>query len=237
MNIIEQTTLQAFLIALTQVETPLPQQLKQEVQAIAGDLASNPSHAISKIAPLVEKNPQFSKFYQTARSNLQRQYRSQERDKFSINGGGSLALEESRSLEDIAYKILYSNDFLATAQQMVEKMQGSQDSFVKTLQTAVSDAQAKADLKTISILKALELRPLTVENLAYRLEMDEEQTYQIVKRLWQERKIDSLHESTLRKIFPFLIPRNQSSKIDPTNTYLTTTSLGYFYLHPIIEVA
>ena len=233
----EQTTLQAFLIALAQLETPLSEELKPEIQRIADDLERNGSAAIAKVDSLVKQDSQLSEFYQKARLNLQRQYQAKERDKFSLNSSVALSLDQTSSLEDIAYKILYSNDFLATAQQIVKKFQNSQDSFIKTLQMAVSVAQAKADLKTISILKALDFRPLTVETLAYRLEMDEEQTYQIVQRLWQERKIDSLHESTLRKIFPFLIPKNQFSKIDPINTYLTLTALGYFYLHPIIEVA
>ena len=233
----EKTTLQALLIALAQVETPLSQELKQEVQEIADHLESSSSNAISKISTLVEKDEQLSKLYQTADLNLQRQYQAQERDKFSIDGSATLSLEEVKSLENIAYKILYSNDFLGTAQQIVQKLRNSQDSFINTLQMAVSVAQAKADLKTISILEALEFRPLTVENLAYSLEMTQEQTYQIVQRLWQERKIDSIQGSTLRKILPFLRPKNQSCKIEPTTTYLTLTSLGYFYLHPVIKVA
>ena len=237
MKIIEQTTLQALLIALTQVETPLAQELKQEIHEIALDLESNSSTAISKIATLVEKDEQLSKLYQTARLNLQRQYQAQERDKLRINDSGTLSIEDITSLEDMAYKILYSNNFLATAQQIVQKLQNSQDSFIKTLQMAVSVAKAKADLKTISILEDLEFRPLTVENLAYSLEMNREEIHQIVQRLWQERKIDTTKGSILRKILPFLRPKNQSCKIEPTTTYLTLTSLGYFYLHPIIEVA
>ena len=233
----ETTTLQALLIALAQVETPLSQELKQEVQEIARNLESDSSTAISKISTLVEKDTQLNDTYQTARLNLQRQYQAQERDKFAINGSGTLSLEEITSLEDIAYKILYSNDFLATAQQIVKKLQDSQDSFIKTLQMAVSVAQAKVDIKTFSILEALEFRPLTVENLAYGLEMDQEEIYQIVQRLWQERKIDTTNGSTLRKILPFLRSKNQPCKIEPTTTYLTLTSLGYFHLHPVIKVA
>ncbi|MGK7899345.1 MAG: hypothetical protein AB4372_38460 [Xenococcus sp. (in: cyanobacteria)] len=237
MKIIEQTTLQALLIALARVDTPLSQELKQEIQELAHDLAKNSSNAISKIESLVKKDNQLSEHYQTARDNLQRQYQAQERDKFGINGSGTLSVEDITSLEDIAYKILYSNDFLATAQKIVQKLQKSQDSFIKTLQMAVSVAQAKVDIKTYSILEALEFRPLTVENLTYGLEMDQEEIYQIVQRLWQERKIDTTNGSTLHKILPFLRSKNQPCKINPTTTYLTLTSLGYFYLHPVIKVA
>ena len=179
----EKTTLQALLIALAQVETSLSEGLRQEIQEIARDLESNSSNAISKISTLVEKDKQLSKLYQTARLNLLRQYQAQERDKFGINVADTLSLKDAGFLENIAYQILYSNNFLATAQQIVQKLQNSQDSFIKTLQMAVSVAKAKADLKAISILEALEFRPLTVENLAYSLEMDREQIYQIVQRL------------------------------------------------------
>ena len=237
MKIIEQTTLQALLIALARVETPLSAGLKHEIQELAHDLANNSSDAISKISTLVKKDSQLNDLYQTARLNLQKQYQAQERDKFGISVASTLSLDDAGFLENIAYQILYSNDFQVAIQEIVKRFHNSKDSFLNTLQMASSVAQAKADLKAISILEALEFRPLTVENLAYGLEMDQEQTYQIVKRLWQERKIDTIQGSTLRKILPFLRPKNQSCKIEPTTTYLTLTSLGYFYLHPVIKVA
>ncbi len=147
----EKTTLQALLIALAQVENSLSEGLRQEIQEIARDLESNSSNAISKISTLVEKDKQLSKLYQTARLNLLRQYQAQERDKFGINIADTLSLKDAGFLENIAYQILYSNNFLATAQQIVQKLQNSQDSFIKTLQMAVSVAKAKADLKAISI--------------------------------------------------------------------------------------
>lgn len=245
MKTTEQTTLQAFLIALAQLETPLSEEVTQDIHEIAVDLETNKTNTsatLVKISSVVDKDSQLSQLYQTARLNLTSQYQSQERDKFAvgsfgINSASTLSLENTASIANIAQEILRSNNFQAKAQQIVDKLQDSQDTFIKTLQMALSVTNAKADIKALNVLESLEFRPLTVENLAYSLEINQEQVYRIVQRLWQERKIDTTRGSTLYKIIPFLRSPKQPCKIDPANTYLTLTSLGYFHLHPVIKVA
>ena len=235
----EQKTLQAFLIALAQLETPLAEELQQDIQEIAANLETQPDEALAKIPSVVAKDSQLSHHYQTARLNLTRQYQAQERDKFAVYSfanTSTLSLENNASLADIAIEMLSSHNFQATAKQIVEQLKAREDSFIKALKMALTVADAKADIKALSVLQALEYRPLTVETLAYALEMNQEEVYQIVQNLWQERKIDTTRSSTLHKILPFLRSKKQPC-IDNTSTYLSLTSLGYFYLHPVIQVA
>ncbi len=226
----EQTTLQALLIALAQLETTLPEDLQQDIRQIGDDLEKQSSAALSTIPQLVEKHSQLNHLYQTARSNLQREYQTQERDKLEISASGTLALEP------MAIAMLTADDFQATAKQIVKKVKDSKDSFVKALQAAVSVAQAKADLKAVSVLKALEFRPLTIENLAYGLEMSPDQARQIIQRLWQEGKINTTKAGILGTIFPFLRPKKRPSHISDATTYFTLTSCSYFDLHPVINL-
>ena len=245
MKTTEQTTLQAFLIALAQLETPLSEEVTQDIHEIAVDLETNKTNTsatLAKIPSVVNQDSQLNQLYQTARLNLKSQYQAQERDKFDvasfgINSASTLSLDNTSSIENIALEILRSHNFQAKAQQIVDKLQDSQDAFIKTLEMALSATKAKADIKALNVLEALEFRPLTVENLAYSLEIDQEQVERTVQRLWQERKIDTTRGNTLHKILPFLRSPKQPCKIDPANTYLTLTSLGYFHLHPVIQVA
>ena len=234
----EQTTVQALLIALAQLETSLPDDLQQDIHQIGNDLKQQSNVAITKIPQLVEKHSQLKNLYRAARSNLQKQYQNQQRDKFKfeISASGTPALKPI-TIETIAIDLLTADDFQATAQQIIKQVKDSKDSFINAFQTAVSVTQAKENLKAFSILKALEFRPLTIENLAYALEMSPEQTRKIIQRLWQEGKINTTNGSILGTILPFLRPKKQPSQINDAKTYFTLTSWGYFYLHPVIKVS
>ena len=227
----EQTTLQALLISLAQLETTLPEDLQQDIRQLGDDLEKQPSDSINRIPQLLEKNPQLNDLYKAARLNLHREYQTQQRDKLEISVSGTLALEP------MAITLLTADDFQATAKQLVKRVKDSKDSFLKALHAAVSVTQAKADLKAFSVLKALEFRPLTIENLAYALEMSPDQARQIIQRLWQEGKINTTKAGIFGTIFPFLRPKKRPSQIHDSNTYLTLTSLGYFDLHPVIKVS
>ena len=232
----QKTTLQALLIALAQLETTLPEDLQQDIRQIGDDLNKQPTVALNRIPQLVTKHPQLNDLYKTARSNLQREYQTQQRDKLEIiSASGTLALEP------IAISILTADDPQDTAKQIFKqifkRVKDSKDLFSNAFQTALSLAQAKADLKAFSVLKALELRPLTIENLAYALEMSPEQTRQIIQRLWQEGKINTTKAGIVSTIFPFLRPKKRPSQINDSNIYFTLTSLGYFDLHPVIKVS
>lgn len=237
MNSIEQITLQALLIALAQLETSLPENLQKNISQIGDDLEKNSTHALDRIPELLTKHPQLRDLYETARLNLQREYQTQERDKFKGRPKLEISVAGALALEPMAIKLLTANDFQATAKQLVTKVKDSKDTFLKQFQEAVSLTQAKANLKAFSVLKALEFRPLTIENLAYALEISPEQARQIIQRLWQEGKINTTKAGIFGTIFPFLRPKKRPSQIHDSNTYFTLTSLGYFDLHPIIKVS
>ncbi|MGK7872585.1 MAG: hypothetical protein AB4426_04525 [Xenococcaceae cyanobacterium] len=227
MKATEKTTLQAFLIALSQLDTALPFDLQQAIAKIGHALAQNQTDVIDSISDLVKKHPQLNELYSAARTTLQKQYQTQEQDKLTMGESDALALE------NVAVSILTADDFTIAAKQLLRKLKAAKDFtdivFMDCLQKAVS----RADARAISVLKALESRPLTIENLAYKLEMPIEQSRRIVQRLWNDGYIDTTTGGILRKILPIFKSRKFPSK-EASVDYFTLTSRGYFHLHPVI---
>ena len=222
----QQITLQSFLIALSELDTALPENLQPAIHQIGHSLAKGEKTGINRISELVSHHPQLNQLYQQARLNFQRQYQSQERDKLFIYGSDTLALEKT------AITLLTADDFLSAAKQLVNQANTVKDSFLASLQQSISLAEARSNLQAISILQALEFKPLTIENLVYTLNLPQEKVHHLVQRLWNEGKIDTVTGGILRKIFPTLRSKKQLNE----SAYFTLTSLGYFHLHPLIDI-
>ena len=62
----ERTIITAFLAALAQLDAPLPENVKEKLQAISKDLANQ----IDQLHDLAISNPQLEQLYQTARQAL-----------------------------------------------------------------------------------------------------------------------------------------------------------------------
>ncbi len=235
MKATEAITLQAFLIALSQLDTALPGDLQQKIQQIGHTLAHDKTSAIAEIRDLVKKHAQLNRLYEAARITLQKQYQTQERDKWQerewiVSESGSLALES------IAVPILTADDFTIAAKELLKKLKVGKDFIDKIFLDSLQKAVSLADIRTISVLEALEFRPLTIENLAYRLEMPIEQSCGIVQRLWNSGYIDMTTGGILRKIFPIFKSKKPASQIADSAAYFTLTSKGYFHLHPVITL-
>ena len=80
--------------------------------------------------------------------------------------------------------------------------------------------------KALFILQELENYPLTLEDLKYRLNLKSEEVHQIVKQLWNERKVNKVSGSIWYSLFPITKPRRFDITEDDSHTSFTLTSLG-----------
>lgn len=222
----QQTTLKAFLIAVSQLETPISNELKQAIHQIGEELKRSEDRAIDLISEIVTQDSHLEKAYQEARLILQEQYRSQERDKQTIFNLDNLSLTE------IAETIFSADDFRLASQNFLNQVQNTKDAFLKIWQVTLSISESKENLLVFSVLKALDENPLTIEDLAYKTSLPKTKVMQIVKKLWNEGKIYTLTGGILSKFFPVLIDK---SKFNP-DAYFVLTSVGYFDLHPVIKI-
>ncbi len=142
----------------------------------------------------------------------------------------------SLALESIAVPILTADDFTITAKELLKKLKVGKDFIDKIFLDSLQKAVSLADIRTILVLEALEFRPLTIENLAYRLEMPIEQSRGIVQRLWNRGYIDTTTGGIFRKIFPIFRSKKQANQIVNSKVYLTLTAKGHFRLHPVITL-
>ena len=74
-------TLRAFLIALAELDSPLPATLQQEINKVGEMLANTPNDALNRLLELAENDCLLTS-YQQARINIQKQYETQERNKY-----------------------------------------------------------------------------------------------------------------------------------------------------------
>ena len=80
--------------------------------------------------------------------------------------------------------------------------------------------------KALFILQELENYPLTLEDLKYRLNLKSEEVHQIVKQLWNERKVNKVSGSIWYSLFPITKPRKFDITEDDSHTSFTLTTLG-----------
>ncbi|MDJ0600019.1 MAG: hypothetical protein QNJ37_14400 [Crocosphaera sp.] len=84
----------------------------------------------------------------------------------------------------------------------------------------------KINPKELFILQELETYPLTLRDLKYRLELPSWEVHQLVKQLWNERKINKVSGNIWYSVFPITKPRSFDVQEDDSETYFTVTSLG-----------
>lgn len=85
---------------------------------------------------------------------------------------------------------------------------------------------SKINRKALFILQELETYPLTLQDLKYRLELPSWEVYQLVKKLWNDRKINKVSGNIWYSVFPITKPGTLDIEEDDSETYFTVTSLG-----------
>jgi len=81
LNQAQTVTLRAFLTALVELDSALPATLQQEVNKVGKMLATTPNDALNYLLELAE-NDCLKQFYQQARINIQKQYETQELNRY-----------------------------------------------------------------------------------------------------------------------------------------------------------
>ena len=84
----------------------------------------------------------------------------------------------------------------------------------------------KINPKALFILQELEDYPLTLEDLKYRLELSSSEVLEIVKELWNEKKINKVSGNIWYSVFPITKRGILDIQEDDSETYFTVTSLG-----------
>ncbi|WP_035994656.1 hypothetical protein [Leptolyngbya sp. KIOST-1] len=227
-------TLEACLIALAKLETELPIELHQQVQALGQALEAHDPNAVSQLRELVTQHPDLHQHYDMARLTLQEQYRSQERAKGWQPGPHGASSTAALALEQVAVPILSADDFRSAAQRVLRGQGGHQPElqpFLRSLQRTV----ATLDPLSVLLMKELERRPATLENLSYGLNLGLDQVRKLCNRLRTSGYVSPLTSGFLTMVLPLVgIYPHKSAPLDD-QTFLTLTAKGYFKLNPVIE--
>ncbi|MGK7880957.1 MAG: hypothetical protein AB4060_12780 [Crocosphaera sp.] len=90
--------------------------------------------------------------------------------------------------------------------------------------------KGKITPKELFILQELDTYPLTLEDLKYRLNLPSSEVFKLIKKLWNERKINKVSGSIWYSIFPITKPGRFDITEDDSATYFTLTTLGEMQL-------
>lgn len=106
MNATDGVTLHAFLTALAELDSSLPQELQREINQTGHIFSSQQTDAIALLGDLAKKHDQLNKLYHAARISLQQQYDNQERNKlFPPGKKNPTAAKPPKPLENITAPI------------------------------------------------------------------------------------------------------------------------------------
>ncbi|MGF1567590.1 MAG: hypothetical protein ACFCVD_05910 [Nodosilinea sp.] len=246
MKATEALTLEACLIALAKLETELPPELHQTVQGLGHRLKEHDPQAIAQLREVVSSHDDLRQHYEIARLSLQEQYQSQERAKGGLALGrglasaDSVALADPATLTDLAWPILTADDFRTAAQRLLQRndlrsarpiANRAMQPFLTTLERTVSTL----DLASVRLMKELERKPATLEDLSFWLAMGLEQIRPMANRLCNSGYISPLGGNFLHMLLPLVGVYPQKSSPVNDQTPLTLTAKGYFKLNPVIE--
>lgn len=236
MNIPDRITIQAFLLAIPQIDTAVSPNLHQAIRQVGAALAQRRPEVLPEIHRLVNQYPCIQAHYVQAYDYLSQQYQAGHQPQ-SVD-----AIADAASppfiWEELAANILTADDFKAAAREALKQWQPAHKApdsarvFLISLQQAVAEIDAHA----IAVLQTLEKRPLTVKGLTYVMGLALAQALEIVQWLWHAGYIDRTTSNVLYKIFPALRDRDRSRPIDPDDTYFTLTAKGHFLLHPVVTL-
>lgn len=231
--------LQAFVLALIQLLPPLPEPLQQQVQQVSQAWAAEQPGVVEQVRALVKTHSGLNELYLAEHQRLAQHYDTQERAR-ALMGAGE-ADSTAITWDAIALSILQSDDCRAATESLLQQLKAQGASlhasgdalvFISALQRVISISHSRA----IALLKALEKQALTIRHLVHQLDLPTEEVQALVQLLRKAGYIDRTTGGVLYNIFPML--RDQQRRDEPIDldTYLTLTSKGHFYLHPVLIV-
>ncbi len=232
-------TLQAFMLALVQLDDELPDDLHQAVHRIGNELTQHRPELAEEVRLLVQQHARLNELYEIECQHLQDLYPIQVRARRVINGHHADDVDEI-TWAHIANAILKADDYYSGARDLLRRAQahgvpnasGDVKVFLSALQRAVTATRERA----IAVLKALEQRPLTIRSLPSMVGLSVDQSRAIVQSLWEKGYVDQFTGNIFRSLAALIgVRHHRNESIDP-DTYLTITSKGHFFLHPVVVI-
>ncbi|MGG6295469.1 hypothetical protein ACQ4M4_13840 [Leptolyngbya sp. AN02str] len=236
-------TLQAFMLALVQLDVPLSPELHEAVNQVGDALTHHRPEVAEEVRSLVQQHWRLKELYDVECQNLQELYPTQQRAK-RLNGyisGHHHNDPEAITWNDIAAAVLKQDDFRAGAEALLKRAHAQGDAVkasgdVKVFLSALQRAVAQAHAQAIAILKAIEKRPLTPRNLPHVVGLSVDQSRSIVEYLWKEGYIDRFTGNFFSSLSAMFGGRHRENETIDPDTYLTLTSKGHFLLHPVFII-
>jgi hypothetical protein len=232
----EALSLQAFLVALSEIDITLPTDFKQAIHQVGYGLAQHQRGSIEAIWNLVERHALLHQLYDLAWLVLQKQYQNHEYTQQLLSR--DLPERAALALETMAAQVFTTEDPQIAAQAQIrtrplpEPEPGYEE--LRLFLESLYRAAAAIETQAAALLRALERQPLTIENLCYALQLSADQVKALVQYLWNAGYIAQTTGSVLDKLFPRWGRRPfQVAKID-SPSYFTLTAKGHFHLHPIV---
>ncbi|MBD2090517.1 hypothetical protein H6F67_11700 [Microcoleus sp. FACHB-1515] len=231
----EALTLEAFLVALAQLDTSLPSDLLLGLRQVGEALAQRKAEAIDTIDTLVRRHSLLQRLYELACVTIQHYWFDDLRRLAAVPGANDV-------LEDFAAQVLATDDPQLTAQVQIERAAQREQpaNLLDRMMQLLAKVADAIDTQTTALLRALERRPLTVENLCYVLQLSADQVRALVQYLLNAGYIGSTRSSIIRKLFLPWGRLNQAATLSTqqvtydTPDYLTLTAKGHFHLHPFV---
>jgi hypothetical protein len=247
----EALTLDACLLALLHYEDSVPPHLHAKIQDAKAELADRNPDAVKHLKDIIEKDSQLNQIYRRMRRQL-RDSDEQERAKsyanfapaaFSLSDMTNYFTEGTATLRlsliDIAIDILSSPDanYRATAQKIfsrpaLQKQLAIASGDVQNSAKVLADAATQLHPIKVAMLKKIENNFFTVDDLAYSLEIPLERAQRYAKSLWNEGYIHSISSNLLKQWWWSITGAPPLTHLPESDTTLTLTAKGNFYLHP-----
>jgi hypothetical protein len=242
----EAISLQSLLITLSRLDATLPFDFQVKIHHLGNLLMLHRSQMSEAIDDLVCQHSQLHRLYELVRTTLQQQYQQQcGRTQSQISLTSDMPPVVESALETTVVQVLGNADPQKAAQTFIEHIKSQQELSqspepLQLIWRCLYGVVALLEEQINALLRAVERRPLTTENLSYVLQMSSDQVRELVQYLWNAGYIDPTSVNVFRKIFPNL-RRAQNVSIETTQqlqidspAYFTLTAKGFFHLHPLV---
>lgn len=240
MTCADDLTIQAFMLAVPQLDLPLSPELEQAIHQVGWAIDSQQQEAAARdIRQLVQQHFRLEELYRECHDHLQRRYQIHERTtQLGLSPTYTIALPWQKQW---AVPILTAPDPRAAARSIARHSFSRVNARVAfndagILLASLAKVVQKINAQETAILRALEYHPLTIEDLTYTVRMSLEQVKTIVESLWRSHYVDLATSSLWHRILPMLKPSTQKPHVEDLSTYFTLTMKGRFRLHPMIKV-
>jgi hypothetical protein len=248
----EAIALQSLLITLSRLDATLPFDFQVKIHHLGNVLMLHQSQTIEAIGDLVCQHSQLHRLYELVRVTFQQQYQQQCGQQQNAQQQSQISLtldlpsEAESALETMVDQVLSHADPQKAAQNFIEQIKIQQEHSqssdpVQLIWRCLYGVVALLEEQVNALLRAVERRPLTTENLSYVLQMSSDQVRGLVQYLWNAGYIDPTSVNVFRKIFPNLrrvqnVSREATQQLQMIDSpaYFTLTAKGFFHLHPLV---